>query len=481
MLAALFLSVHPANAQYVGPVYTGGQASFGGQNYPYGLGSYGYGGGGPGACKCSGGITATFIWAGGSQNVPLPAGVIVEQTGYAYWQGENVPVQPQGACDDGLSDPELDHQQVVQSPWLYLTIGVSQGTHYSTQTPSGNNITLTCTPTASVNATGASSASVYYTASVLPVYIQLAGVTDVNSQDEILAGQLCNATLQLPGGFKCSSCDWSISGTNYSKWNETNAVGPEPTAVTPLNFTYPSPYVSTSTTPNWYWDDTTSTTNPETVSCTADLVAPDGTTFTATFSKKVTELAPTSSMSGTVGTSQILANAYGNGGTWLVLAGSNPKGGYTLNYTVTQPTDFPAPGESAIAQLAVGTFQTTPAPSPPDVSGLDGSFPYPYGGQGVANGSGYLMWDGPGFPLDPYTSVNVSDYFDDYLMYLAPSDSIGQSVWVPLRQLQWNWNAAATEPQGGWGQPVKITGSEQAGSSTLSNSYPTWLTPVTLP
>ncbi len=474
----MILTAHSATAQYVGPVYTGGNASFGGKNYPYGLGTNGYGGGGPGACTCSGEITATFIWAGGS-NTPKPDGLIIEQTGYAYWQGENVPIQPQGACDDGLSDPELDHQQVVQSPWLYLTIGVSQGTHYSTQTPSGDNITLTSTPTANINATGASSASVYYTASVLPVYIQLAGVTDVNGQDEILSGQLCNATLQLPGGFKCSSCDWSISGTNYSNWNETNAVGPEPTAVTPLNFTYPSPYVSTSSTPNWYWDDTTSSSNNETVSCTADLIAPDGTTFTATFSKKVTELAPTSTMVGIVGTTDIESAPYvGSTGYYLLLTGLSDGQGYNLTYTVTQPSVFTSPGESGIAQLASSQYTIAPPTNTYTLIGLDSGFPYQFGGNGIADGSKTTMTDAPGLACESYTSVSVSDYLEDYLMYLPPADSVGSSVWVPLRQLQWNWSASANQPTGGWGNPVNITGGASAGSSNTTNNYPTWLTNI---
>ncbi len=65
--------------------------------------------------------------------------------------------------------------------------------------------------------------------------------------------------------------------------------------------------------------------------------------------------------------------------------------------------------------------------------------------------------------------------FEDYLMYLPPSDSVGSSVWVPLQKLLWNWSAIGTEPSGGWNDSATITGGPTANKSTPTNNYPTWV------
>ncbi len=484
MLTALFLSAHSAIAQYSGPVYTGGQASFGGKNYPYGLGTNGYGGGGPGTCTCSGGITATFTWNGGSNNTPIPDNVIVVQTSSAYWQGENIPSQPQGACDDGLNDPEVDQEQMVYGPYIYLEIGMSGGTHYTSETPTSNgNITLTCSPSANVNMNAASDASVAYSASVLPVTIALGGVTMINGKAEILPGQVCNATLQLPGGFTCSACNWSISGKNYSSWSATTLVSTAPYPVTPLSFTY-SPDVSKCTSPNWYWDDTTTTNNDETVSCIAALIAPDGTKFSATFNKKVTEVVPTSTMSPVLGASHVVT--YPNNtprGIWFNLFGSNNTTGIVLTSTVIQPNEFPTPGNIAFLQTCNIGIDTTPTSNPPSLVGLDTSFPYPHvsgnitpGGLGIADGSSYIFHDSPGLEIDLYTTVNLTYDFKDYLMYLPPTNGLG-SVYVPIEQMAWHWYIAANEPTTGWKDFAAITLTTddiKAGKPVPWNTYPEW-------
>ncbi len=464
----------PTNGSYGPPIYSGGtQTTF---QFPggtkYGLQTSGYGGGGSGPASCSGDITVKFIWDPGSNNSPPPDAVIVEQTCNASWFS---PVQD-GSCDDGLGNSEqTSSTPTPYGPYPVMYSGVSKGTSYSSVKPaSDGSITIHCSPFASCPFFGPSQATVWYSASICNPLV-VSGVTSVNGQDEILSGQLCNATLQLPGGFTCSSCDWSISGTNYSNWNVTTPIGPEPMAVTPLSFTY-SPNVSTCTSPNWYWDDTVLLINKETVSCTADLIAPDKTTFTASFSKNVTELAPTSTMLGTVGTSSIYKANSGSNPYWIQLAGLNDGQGYDLTYTVTQPTEFISPGESAIAQLASSKVIDAPPTYTLSLIGLDGSFPYGYGGKGIADGSKTIMTDAPDTACKTFTSVSVSDYFDDYLMYLPPADSLGPSVWVPLRDLTWQWSASASKPSGGWGNPVKITENASVGSSSPTNQYPTWIT-----
>ncbi len=470
-----------ANAQYSAPVYSGGTATWPVLTEPYSTRSTpfaGYGGGGPGDSTCSGQITATFNWLGSP--TAISDNVIVVQKGYAMWQGNNQPINPTGSANDGLNDPEID-SVITQVPNnLYLYTGVSEGTHYSTQKPSSNGtVTLTCTPAVSISQNGAAESVVDYSASVIPVNIAVAGATMNNGVAEILPGQVCYATLQLPAGYTCSTCNWSLSGNYYSNWPETNASAPPPTTIpkSELSITY-SPPASSSTTPTWYWDDTESSAL-ETVSCSANVIAPDGTQFTGTFTKNVKEVAPTSSMKATVGSSEIGLNPYGpsNPGYWIYLGGgSNPKGGYVLKYAITQSNDFAGTGESAIAQLANLNIGYTPPPSPPSITGLDASFPYGIGGHGIANGTTTTMTDAPGVLCNNmYTQISVTDNFEDYLMYLPPSDSVGSSVWVPLRNLFWSWSATGTEPAGGWNDSATITGSPTAHKSALTTNYPTWV------
>lgn len=475
-----------ANAQYSAPVYSGGKVTTSSTTssattYPYGVTTTpfgGWGGGGPNTASCTGAITATFTWDDFGTGA-APQNVIVEQQSYAYWQAENLPYSPSGSVDDGLGDGEVD-TEITQVPnVLYLYSGVSKGTTYMSEQPaSDGTVTLTCTPSASVKQSGASEAYVDYSASVVPVSITLNGPINVNGTYEILPGQICNATLQLPAGYTCSKCDWTISGTYYGDWDYTIPQSSPPDKLDPsaLNFNYPPPYVSKSTTGNWYWDDTKQST-PETVSCTATVNAPDGTQFTATFSTKVSEVVPTSNMTAMIGSSGIYPNAYGTSDYWLVLDGANNTEGYILDYTVTQSTDFQGVGECAIAQLLLGTYSITPPLYSWSEDGLDGGFPYPYGGSGPTNGVINTMMDSPGIDCKQFTSVTINDSFTDYLMYLPPNDSVGPSLWVPLKQQPWYWYVTATEPTGDWANTsgVKITGiGPGTGTECPTNDYPEW-------
>ena len=96
------------------------------------------------------------------------------------------------------------------------------------------------------------------------------------------------------------------------------------------------------------------------------------------------------------------------------------------------------------------------------------------------------MRDYPGVSLTAAIhKVSVNDSFSDFSMYLPPADSEGQSQWVPLAMLTWNWNATATQPQGGWQNPP-ASGIVGSGSATVStenpvNYYPAWTHVVSSP
>ncbi len=85
--------------------------------------------------------------------------------------------------------------------------------------------------------------------------------------------------------------------------------------------------------------------------------------------------------------------------------------------------------------------------------------------------------DSPGIDCKQFTSVSVNDSFNDYLMYLPPNDSEGNSVWVPLKVQPWYWYASATESTGDWANTsaVKITGiGPGTGTESPTNDYPEW-------
>ena len=68
----------------------------------------------------------------------------------------------------------------------------------------------------------------------------------------------------------------------------------------------------------------------------------------------------------------------------------------------------------------------------------------------------------------------VTDYFDDYIMYIAPGSAQAQAV--PLAHLAWNTNATnVTKPStsGGWAD----YGAGAAGTVTISTGLPLGATP----
>ena len=497
----MILTAHSAIAQYSGPVYTGGQASFGGKNYPYGLGTNGYGGGGPGACTCSGEITATFTWNGGVNSTPPPDSVIVEQSSSAYWQGETIPVDPQGACNNGLNDAEVDQEQIVY-PGIYMEIGMSEGTHYSTQTPSSNgNITLTCSPSANVTNTAASEAEVGYTASILPVTIQVSGVTNVIGQDEVLPGQVCSAQLVLPGGFICTSCVWSISGQIYTSWEGNGLNKPVLTPVdsTTLKWknTSSQPVVAqTPKSPPWYWDDTNTKGQyvPETVSCNADIIAPDGTTFQIQVTHNVKQVMPSAiTFTGNIGYGAILGGSNGWEAT-ITGAGNSLLNGISFNLSANTPPEF-ATGKLEMIQIIntqkdSWTMIVNGQAYPLTLNVVDNSDhapPYiipPNQTNVLADGTTFSTFDNPFLSLTGLIQSNQEPFYDstfsiqrnfqDYLMFLPPC---ANAYWVPLMNLTWQWNCSANIPGTGWTTIDPLPSTSSSTSSTKAkpdNTYPFW-------
>ncbi len=463
-----------ANAQsYSSAVYSSsGGATWLGKSYPYSLNVYPYGGndmggGGPTDYVCAGAIKATFSKTGGASLSPAQTHVIVEEQAYASWLGKlNV------SCSDGIGDAEVDTSS--NGPPFPLTQSVSTGTHYVSEQPdSSGNIVVSCTPAAAVVNSPASQAEVAFSARIIPVTISLSGTTLVNSSPEILPGQMCAATLNVPAGFKCTSCTWTIGGTYYASW--TPGQPPTPVDNTLLawpNATYPA--TGSPVTPEWYWDDTTANT-PEKVSCIATFAAPDGSSVTASAATSVEEEVPMWSSKPLIGTSDWVYSqpVPGSSGFWVglyPLVGPLNQG-YELDYSVNLPQGFNTAGDCGIAQLAESK-QTIPPNNPTVASGLDDQFPYPLLNAGGSTGSQLMLIDFPAFSVTGVTSETNDDTFQDYLMF-RPS-GLG-SQWVPLNITQWKFDATANEPSGGWKTgPWGLTGGGTAQAPIPTNSYPLW-------
>lgn len=479
-----------ANAQtYSSAVYSsGGGSTWLGKTYPYTLNVFPYGGndmggGGPTDCVCAGAIKATFSKTGGTSLPPAQTHAIVEEQAYATWTGTDV---RNGWCDDGLGDSEKDSS--TNGPPFPLNLGVSTGTHYvSGNADSGGDITVSCTPASAVANGPASYAEVAFSASIVPVTISLSGTTLVKGSPEILPGQMCAATLNVPTGFKCTSYTWTISGTYYASWQGmgsavSNLIPVKKSLLTWPNATYPA--TGSPATPEWYWDDTVNVNGTtETVSCIATFTAPDGANVTASAATSVDEVVPPQFMKAFVGTTEIYQQTAPLPGLWLELTGTPPGTvGFENDFAVDQDTDFQGTANCGVVQLLISTDTVNGGST--GEQGLDAVAPYyrTY----ICNGVTNKMHDYPGVSLTAaIQKVSVNDSFSDFLMYLPPADSVGQSQWVPLAMLTWNWNATATQPKGGWQNPP-ANGIIGAGSATAStenpvNYYPAWTHVVSSP
>ncbi len=510
-LAPLLLlsTARAQSGSYTSPGPSGGTTSSTPQPGPppksYGSVSGGYGGsvyngvylpaasGQTASATCTGAINQTYTWHGTD---PAPQSAIVTQTCTAGCQSFNSPPGTGGGtptCDDGLQDSPnittitypLDSPPTV-TPGTRVT-GISTGTHYMVL--GGSSIPLTCTPKVNVSpGHGSAYASVAYSSSVSPVTITLSGtVQDSSGGYDILIGQGGTASLAgIPSNCTVSNYQWSVGGTRFQTWSATTPATP----TTPVNpnasYYVDGPGPVDQSTAHWYWNEATTTTR--TVSCTAMVIAPDGTPLTVNATKQVNVMVPGWTCTGTGGTMQVNASAPNDSNIALYAgptSGSGGNGGMIWRATVTSPNPVLfKDGSLAIAQIitpdgsftALNAFQvpTTYPGSQNGQTGLD-AFPYPWspGPQPPQ----YAGGDAPGFDLtSDMLSAHSADQFNDYLMYQPP----GSAQWVPLATFDWSTSGNATQPNpGGWAAfgsgsagPVKPSGSPVP--FTKGNSFPMW-------
>ena len=210
--ALSLLLVAPNHAQsgppgsYSGPVTTGGTASKSGSTSASYFtspqtGYYGDNVNGTGL-SCTGQIETKWTWNASTANAPVPQWVIVKQFCNATWESTTAA----GKCDDGLTNPT---DPPVTTSSNGDTHSTSSGTHYSlVQADSKGNVTVDCTPTASVSS---GSCGVYYSVSFSPL---VAGIV-VDQDQRVLAPAATtrfSATISA-SGFTIDSVKISVDGT----------------------------------------------------------------------------------------------------------------------------------------------------------------------------------------------------------------------------------------------------------------------------
>lgn len=245
-LAVLALAPPALAGSYSGPQYSGGQFTCTDDNPLFDRSSdyvlsnfmYGYANTdlyGPGSSSCSGPITTTFTYtADTGQTVttdPPPQSVIVEENCTASFnassQGTADPPPISGSCDNGLNasgNPMSSSGPDPLAPGYYnASMSDSRSSIRYEVKPGAAPFTLTCSPSAQASYTENANVDVAYSATALPVTIDLTGTTlDSSGNADVLTGQQVTATLNgIPSNFTVNDYTWSVGGDAFKTYDET--------------------------------------------------------------------------------------------------------------------------------------------------------------------------------------------------------------------------------------------------------------------
>ena len=441
---------------------------------------------------CSGAISSTFTWqpTAGQTLIsdPPPVQVVVQETcyvdprGWAYPNAQGQITLPTGSADNGLG---------VTSGMVYtpLTGGEVRGeaycgsTRYTVHT-GGPTIALTCSPYAQIAVASGTAfyTSVSYSANVYPLTVNLTGGIGSSTAKHILIGQQLTATLST-GPLTPTTYSWGVSGgvafKNYTA-NNSNAV------YTPLGYETGSQLVT------YFCQPTTAAT----VSCLIHLAVPAGASpasgIDVTPTQTLTVEKPSALLDVAIGSVTDLPTSTNPNGVQLQQFYTYPQSGnaegISWNGTLTTPAAYVTAGNygswnwtqlitaqrqqknnGVYWQFAVNT--TTPATVINGISVLDGSYPYGYfwyPSDGTRTGNA----DSPYQPLDSSVTIreyDVSDSFNDYLMYLPPGSG---SLPVAMKRSSWYWDfQALKDPTNAWSTSGK---NAQWGFVGDFPAFPTW-------
>ncbi|MBI1756909.1 MAG: hypothetical protein HYR64_07375 [Fimbriimonas ginsengisoli] len=466
--------------------YSGGTGTVhnpqGTQAYAYTLTSGGYGGGYEaypwGWVSCSGQITTTLTWSGTD---PRPSAIVIQETSTA--SGDTI-------AADGFGDPDIN--------------GTSSGARWSFIQNPAATVTITCSPNAYSGASGGNSAvqpdlvyglpadaDVFYSVILYPITMDFTGPTQIGGAQKLIVGQKLQAIVNTHG--------LPAKTGDLFTWSQPSAGRPFGNYVASLSsatytaLTVPGPS-GTPSTLSCFFGQPDVTAN---ITCTfhsgqfgVDIpVAATLTTDKPTWQQVLAS----------IGTMQLMYiqnflqpneidAVYQNGNpstpnpTRFMLWGATDGTGITsgiLHYDrLTDPTGYGNErGQFGYVQL----YGLSPPPPPP--AHYDGdTFPYPIQDpitlQHVAGvwpswgGNQGTFRDRPSIAITGQ-SGQVSDYFNLYIFYQAPSDTAGQSVWIPIWLKPWTALGIFSTSDGvTWTQ--MDTGSAIGARTDYPSPFPTW-------
>lgn len=339
--------------------------------------------------------------------------------------------------------------------------GESNGTRYQIKEKPGASFTINSSPTANIKGSGvvgqessnSGNASVNYKATATPLEIVLSGGIGARDNKSFLVGQLVTGSLAT-GGLTANGFNWSVSGSEpFKNWTPTQ------TPNTPTNF-------------NGYLGDTSSQTSfcfrkytgaTATVTSPLHLIVPSGAKPSSGFDVSLEQTCAVDKPSNTLAV--YIGSVQGISGyatpdpnpTAVELLGaydsnsSSTVSGIIWDGTVATPTEYGYGGGWNYTQLITPHRLKRIAGVdhlliPDGVQVLDSSFGYyPEYFSSSPNlypddGNSQTEGDSPAMPFSGASYVEVLDSFETYTLYKPPGAG---SQFVPLKNLNWYWQAQA--------------------------------------
>lgn len=252
-------------------------------------------------------------------------------------------------------------------------------------------------------------------------------------------------------GFTVTEQTWSVPGYRIANYVASSSAA----TAAPLSDLSVNPI-------NYYWVDGQ---DGRTVTCDATVThTATSTTFPCGISAIFNVKRPTSTLTATTGTVAV-DSAWGQ---LEIHFGSPAVPGISFSKTVTPPDGFS--GSSQYWQRVTDTVRRRQSNGGAwyrlaGTNLLDTNLPY---------SSSDTTTDSPGQGLSAsYEQVSISDQFTMWTMF-KPSGT--DSIWVPLRSLDWSWSGSATRTDTTW---TLAESGKSAGASSDTSVFPEWTANVT--
>ncbi len=317
-------------------------------------------------------------------------------------------------------------------------------------TTNGGSGTITATTTGLLDEDGHTVPNVAtnISVSVVKVRVKWSSTDITGSMTNVIVGQQINLSAVVdPSGLTPTSYQWTIPGTRIANYSADATAGTV-THLTATNLTQSSV--------GFYWIDGAD--NRE-VECVVSFngVACKG---KATFNVK----RPTASVAATTGAVGV-GTLTNQAAVWLHFGDKAAIPGISLSQENTIPPGFSGDWEWVqVVQASVlrAKDAVTGKWRKKEGSGLDTTYPY--------NQSPVLAEDSPRLELRSSKVEETAD--ESFSIWLMFKPSTPNSIWVPVRKVNWYWKGNAVQSSGSW----SLTSSTHATnpSDADSTDHPTW-------